>query len=64
MKHFSKSKTLWFNASLGAIAALEGSFQVLQPHMPVDVFAGLTVVLAVGNAMLRTITSASIQLKG
>ena len=64
MKKYVVSKTLWFNALLGAVAALEGSFQVLQPHMPVNVFAALTVVLTVGNGVLRAVTNTAIQFKG
>lgn len=64
MKNALQSKTLWFNAALGAVAALEGSFELLQPHMPINVFASLTVILTVGNAALRAVTSSKLQFKG
>lgn len=52
-----RSKTMWFNAVIAALAAMEGVFSLLQPLLPGNVFAWLTVALTVGNAFLRTITA-------
>lgn len=55
-KKWRFSKTLWFNALVAALSALEMSFGVLQPVLPGNVFAWLTMLLTVGNAVLRAIT--------
>jgi hypothetical protein len=52
-----KSKTMMFNAIVASLAALEGVFNLLQPHIAGNVYAYLTVGLTVGNAFLRTITT-------
>ena len=52
-----RSKTMWFNAILAALAALEGVFGVLQPYVPGNVFAYMTIALTVGNAILRVLTT-------
>ena len=52
-----RSKTLWFNAIVAALAALEGAFSLLQPFVPGNVFAWLTITLTVGNAILRVLTT-------
>lgn len=56
-KKWYKSKTLMFNVFCAALAALEASAGVLQPLLPVSVYAILSVVLPVGNAMLRIVTN-------
>lgn len=55
-KSWWKSRTLRFNAALAALAALEASSGALQALLPVDAWHAFTVVLAVGNALLRVIT--------
>ena len=57
MKPWYKSKTLWFNTIVAALVALEASFSILQPLVPANVYAVLSVVLTVGNAALRVITT-------
>lgn len=52
-----RSKTLWFNAIVASLAALEGVFALAQPHMAGNVYAYLTIALTVGNAFLRVITT-------
>ena len=52
-----RSKTMLFNAIVASLAALEGVFSLLQPHIPGNVFAYITVLLTVGNAFLRVITT-------
>jgi hypothetical protein len=59
-----KSRTLWFNAACSALIALEAATGILQPHVPVNVYLVMAVVLPVVNAMLRVITTQAIALKG
>lgn len=49
---------LWFNVTCAALAAAEARYAVLQPLLPVNVFAALSFVLPVGNALLRAVTVA------
>lgn len=51
------SKTMWFNAIVASLAALEGVFAMLQPHVAGNVYAYLTIALTVGNAALRVVTT-------
>jgi hypothetical protein len=55
-----KSKTIWFNVLVAGLAALEPVFGALQSFLPGNVYAYLTVGLAVGNAVLRVVTSQAI----
>lgn len=55
-KAWWQSRTLRFNAALAVLAALEASSGALQALLPVDFWHGLSVLLAVGNALLRVIT--------
>lgn len=59
-KKWYTSKTLWFNLLVSGLGALEASFSVLQDVIPVNVYAVLVVVLAVGNAILRVISTAKL----
>lgn len=52
-----RSKTMWFNAIVAAMASLEAAFGLLQPFIPGNVFAYLTIALTVGNAFLRVLTT-------
>jgi hypothetical protein len=52
-----RSKTMLFNAIVASLAALEGVFSLLQPHIGGNVYAYLTIALTVGNAFLRVITT-------
>lgn len=63
MKIWYKSKTVWFNIIVAGLVALEASFAMLQPLLPVNAYGVLTTVLAVGNAMLRVISSQGIIFK-
>lgn len=56
LKGAFKSKTIWFNAIVAGMAALEPVFGALQAFLPGNVYAYLSVFLAVGNAILRAIT--------
>lgn len=56
----AKSKTMVFNGIVAAAAALEASFSLLQPFLPGDVYAWFTVILIVGNKVLRVYTTQSL----
>lgn len=56
-KPWYKSRVLWFNAVVAALAALELSATLIQPHVPGNVYGYALVVLTMGNAALRIITS-------
>ena len=60
MKKWYASKTLWFNVIVTALIALEQSLSVLQTLVPVNTYAIAVTVLAVGNAILRVITTQGI----
>ncbi|NOT66711.1 MAG: hypothetical protein HOP06_11960 [Methylotenera sp.] len=61
-KPWYTSKTLWFNAVIAGLAALEASANLLQPYITGSVYGyGLT-MLTIGNAMLRIITTQGIKL--
>lgn len=50
-----RSKTMMFNAIVAGLAALEGVFGMLQAFLPGNVYAYLTVLLTVGNAVIRVV---------
>ena len=60
VKHWWKSRTLWLNASVLALAAAETQLQVLQPLMPVNVYAVIAFALPVLNAVLRLRTNSAV----
>lgn len=60
MKKWYKSKTLWFNAVVAGLAALEASASVLSAVLPGNIYAWFTTALTVGNAILRVISTAQI----
>lgn len=57
MKPWYKSKTIWFNIVVASLVALEASFSMLQPMLPINTYGILATVLAVGNAILRVIST-------
>ena len=57
MKAWWKSKVLWFNAIVSGLVALEATFSALQSLLPTNTYAIAVTVLAVGNAVLRIITT-------
>ncbi len=59
-KPWWQSRTYYFNAVCSALFALEASMSLLQPHMPGNVYAWLSVLLIVGNSILRAITTGAI----
>lgn len=56
-KSWYQSKTLWFNAICASLTALEAVSGLLQPYVPVNLFLMMSVLLPVGNAFLRVVTS-------
>jgi hypothetical protein len=63
IKPWYKSKTIWFNIIVAGLTALEASFSMLQPNIPVNIYGILATLLAVGNAMLRIISTTTIKFK-
>lgn len=59
-KKWWKSKTLIFNGVAASLVALEASFGLLQPYMPGNVYAIASIILVMGNAILRVISAAEI----
>ncbi len=57
MKPYEKSRTLWLNGVVAALAAFELVFGLLQPFLPVNVFVAIAVGLPVANSVLRVITT-------
>ena len=52
-----RSRTIRFNAIMAAMIALEGSFALLQPFIPGNVFAYASIVLTMGNTYYRVVTT-------
>lgn len=61
MKKWYKSRTLIFNAIMAGLVALEASLHQLSAVMPANWLAILAVILPVGNAMLRIISTTGIE---
>ncbi len=57
MKKWYESKTLWVNALAAALVALEAGAGLLQPYVPVNIYAAIAVALPVVNAVLRVVTT-------
>lgn len=62
-KPWYRSRTLWFNALVAGLAALEATWGAFQGVLRGDVYAWLLAVLTVGNAILRVITTQGVSLK-
>lgn len=56
-KPWWKSKTLWFNAIIAGLTALEASANLIQPYLPGNVYGYGLMLLAVGNGALRIVTT-------
>ena len=56
-KPWWKSRTLWFNALVAALAALEMSANLIQPFVPGNVYGYGLCLLTMGNAVLRIVTT-------
>jgi len=57
MKPWWQSKTLWVNAVVAALAALETGTGLLQPFVPANFYVMVAVGLPVVNALLRVVTN-------
>lgn len=62
-KTWWKSKTLWFNAIVAGLAALEANAHLVQPYVPGNVYSWVVMLLTCGNAVLRLVTAQGISLK-
>lgn len=60
-KHWWHSRVIWVNAVAAALLALEASTGVLQPLLPVNMYAAFAVGLPVINAVLRVMTAQAIR---
>lgn len=60
VKSWWKSKTLWVNTAVLALAAAESQLHVVQSVLPGNLFAWLAFALPVVNAALRFITSTAV----
>lgn len=63
VKHWLASRTLIINAIALALLAGEAQLHVLQPLLPVNVYALVAFVLPVVNAVLRAITTTALTLR-
>jgi len=59
-KPWWKSKTIWFNVIVAALAAAEASAAVLRPMLGEQTYPVLLFTLTMGNAALRVITTQGI----
>lgn len=60
MKKWYKSKTLLMNIGILALTLVETQFSILQPMLPVNVYAMIAFGLPIVNGVLRVITSATL----
>lgn len=60
MKKWYQSKTLWINAIVAMLVALEAGTGLLQPLLPVNLYTSIAVGLPIVNALLRVVTSKAI----
>jgi hypothetical protein len=61
MKKWWKSKTIIFNMVMAGLVTLEATMHQLSTLVPANWYAIISIVLPVGNAMLRIITTTGIQ---
>lgn len=55
-----KSKTLWVNLAIAALAALEPLTGILQSVLPVNAYVIFAIAVPVVNAMLRVVSNESL----
>lgn len=63
-KPWYKSKTLWFNAAAGTLAAAEANIHILQPMLGDQAYPILMMSVVIGNAILRVITTQGLSAGG
>ena len=56
-KPWYRSKTLWFNTIVAMLITLEASAHLIQPYVPGNVYAYGMLILTIGNAALRIVTT-------
>lgn len=61
-KKIWKSKTVWFNLIMAGLAALEASLSQMVGIIPATYYGIVATVLAIGNALLRVISTTKIEL--
>lgn len=61
-KPWYQSKVIWFNMLVAILAALEASASMIQPFVHGNVYGYGLLILTVGNAGLRIITSQGLKL--
>lgn len=59
-KKWYQSKTIWFNLIMASLIGIEASFSYFQGILDHQVYAILATVLAVGNGILRVISTAKL----
>lgn len=57
MKHWLKSRTIWFNAFVAMLAAAEASFGLLKPYLGESVYGVALFVVTIANVYLRFVTT-------
>ena len=62
-KTWYKSKTLWLNAVVGGLVALESTTSYLQGHIADKFYIAVAIGLPVLNAVLRSMTNQPITYK-
>lgn len=62
-KPWWQSKTLWFNAIVAGLAAVEANAHLVQPYLPGNVYGWGMMLLTCGNAVLRLVTAQGVSLK-
>jgi hypothetical protein len=61
MKKWWKSKTIIFYMVMAGLVTLEATMSQLSTLVPANWYAIISIILPVGNAMLRIITTTGIQ---
>ena len=59
-KPWWKSRTIWFNTIVAGLAAAEANANMIQPYVPGNVYGWGLMLLTVGNAALRFLTTQGI----
>jgi len=61
MKKWYKSKTILFNILMAGLIALEAGLSQLSALVPANWYAIIAIILPVGNAILRVISTTGIE---
>lgn len=60
MKNWKYSKTIWFNLVMAVMITIEASLHLVQPLIDSDIYGILALCLAVGNTILRVLTTSKL----